>query len=350
MVEYLRFSKDDLYQFCIEAFTKAGVPKSDAELLADHLVTASLRGVDSHGVIRVPYYVDGIKKGLVSPVTKITIIKETPISALIDGGKGLGIVVANEAMKMAIKKAKNSGVGLIGAKNLGHVGMLAYYTKKIAKEKLIGFAFANGPALVAPWGGAEKVFGTNPLSYAFPVDDKEPIVLDIATSAMASFKIKVAALRGEKIPEGVGLDPDGNPTTDPTKVFRVGTILPFGKHKGYGLSLLVELMSYVLTGALPSTKVPIHASVQGGFFIMAVDPTLFRSYEEYSKDVKELMEKIKSCKPAKGFDEVFLPGEIEDRTTKERLEKGIPIDKGTLKELEQVAKELNIRLPKPLDT
>jgi len=348
-VNYLRFSKDELYRFAVEAFTKIGMPEEDTKIVADHLVTANLRGVDSHGIIRVPYYIDGVKKGLILPKSKITIVKESPVSALIDGGKGFCIVIGYKAMKMAIEKAKKSGVGIVGAKNLGHVGMLAYYTKKIAEEKLIGFAFANAVARVVPWGGAEKVFGTNPLSYAFPVDEREPVVFDIATSATAGFKVKLAALKGEKLPEGIALDKDGNPTTDPNKAFPDGAILPFGGHKGYGFSLLVELLTSSLIGGLPSTEIPHHVVVQGGFFVMAIDPTLFREYEEYTKDVQKLIQKIKNSKPAKGFKEVLLPGEIEERTAKERLEKGIPLDEGTLRELEQIAKELGIEPPRPLD-
>lgn len=231
MVKYLRFSKDELYRFAVEAFVRVGVPREDAEVVADHLVTANLRGVDSHGVIRVPYYVDGVEKGLISPVTKLTTVKEGPFYALLDGGNGFCIVAAYRATMIAIEKAKNVSLGFVGVKNLGHAGMLAYYTKMIAREGMIGFACANGPARVAPWGGAEAVFGTNPISYAFPLEGAEPIVFDAATSAIASFKIRLAAMRSEKIPEGVALDKDGGPTTDPEKALQ-GVLLPFGGYKG----------------------------------------------------------------------------------------------------------------------
>ncbi|MCA6214131.1 MULTISPECIES: Ldh family oxidoreductase [Thermococcus] len=345
-MEAIRVRKEDLYRFCVEAFVKAGVPKEEAEIVSEHLVEASLRGVDSHGVIRVPYYIEGIRKGLVNARSNITIVKETSVSALLDGGNGLGQVVAKKAMEIAIEKAKISGVGLVGARNLGHVGMLAYYTKRIAENKLIGFAFANGPALVAPWGGAERVFGTNPLSYAFPTKDK-PIILDIATSATAHFKIKVAMIRGEELSPGLALDKDGNPTTDPKKAFE-GILLPFGAHKGYGFSLLVTLMTVPLIGGTFDKDVVLHASTQGGFFIMAIDPTLFREYEEFIKDVQRVVDVIKSTKPASGFKEVLLPGEIEEKVAKERTEKGIPIDQEVWESFEKLAKELGIKLPETL--
>jgi len=346
----LRFPKEELYNFAVEAFSKVGVPKEDAKIVADSLVTANLRGVDSHGIIRVPYYIDGLKKGLLSPKTEIKVIKESPISALLDGNKGFCIVAGYKAMEIAIKKAKNSGVGLVGIRNLGHIGMLSYYTEKIAKEKLIGFACANALARVAPFGGAERIFGTNPLSYAFPVDTGKPIIFDIATSATAGFKLRLAALKGEKIPEGIALDKNGQPTTDPAKAFPDGVLLPFGGHKGYGLSLLVELLTSVLIGGIPSTDIPNHVVVQGGVFMMALDPTLFGGYREYSRDVMKLINKIKSCKPAKGFKEVLLPGEMEYRNEEERIKNGIPLDESTIRELKKVAMELGIEMPKPISS
>jgi LDH2 family malate/lactate/ureidoglycolate dehydrogenase len=344
--EAIRVRKDDLYNFCVNVFVKAGVPEEEAKIVSEHLVEASLRGVDSHGVIRVPYYIEGIKKGLVNAKSNVSIVKETPVSALLDGGNGLGQVVAKKAMEIAIEKAKTSGVGLVGAKNLGHVGMLAYYTKRLAENKLVGFAFANGPALVAPWGGAERVFGTNPLSYGFPTKNK-PIVLDIATSATAHFKIKVAMIRGEELAPGLALDKDGNPTTDPKKAFE-GILLPFGAHKGYGFSLLVTLMTVPLIGGTFDKDVVLHASTQGGFFVMAINPTLFREYEEFIEDVQRVVNTIKSTKPAKGFKEVLLPGEIEERIAEERSKNGIPIDLEVWKSFEELSKEYGVELPKPL--
>ena len=166
---YERYSPDDMRKFCRECFVKAGVPEEYAKLIADHLVLANLRGVDSHGVIRIPFYLEGLERGYVQAKAEIKILKETPYSALMDGGDLLGIIPATRATELAIEKAKSSGVAIIGVKRLGHVGMLAYYTKKITENKLIGFACANCPSRVAPWGGAERIFGTNPFSVGIPV-------------------------------------------------------------------------------------------------------------------------------------------------------------------------------------
>ena len=321
----LIFSREELSRFCVDVFVKVGVPRGDAEVVADHLVTASLRGVDSHGVVRIPFYVEGIKKSLVVARPSIRVLRESPVSALVDGGGGLGVVVAARATSMALEKARRSGVGFVAVRNLGHVGMLAYYTMRIAREGMVGFAVANGPALVAPWGGAERVFGTNPLSYAFPRRSGGAIVLDIATSAMASFRIRLAAMRGERIPEGVALDKEGNPTTDPGEALE-GVLLPFGAHKGYGFSLLAELVAVAIAGGLTSKEVVLHPSTQGGFFVAALNPTIFRDPEEFLEDVEKVVKIVKSTRPAKGFREVLLPGEKEEKVYQERLRSGIPVD------------------------
>lgn len=334
----------ELRRFCMDALTKAEVTEADAQLIADHLVSANLRGVDSHGVIRIPYYVEGLRRGLVNARGQIRIVKETSVSALLDGGNQLGIVAANRATHIAIAKATQAGVGIIGIVELGHVGMLAYYTEIIAREKLIGLACVNGPAYVAPWGGVERTFGANPISYAFPTNDSTPILFDASTSAAAVFKIRVMGRKGQEIPGDWALDKDGNPTTKPAEALD-GILLPFGQHKGYAFSLLVELLTYPLLGGLPSRGVVSHPSTQGAMFIMAVNPALFRDYTNYCNDVEEIVKTIKSVKPAKGFSDIVLPGEIENRIMRERLEAGIPIDENTWRELGRIAKELDIKSP-----
>jgi LDH2 family malate/lactate/ureidoglycolate dehydrogenase len=344
MVEYVRVYVDELRRFTSECFMKCGVPKGDADIIADHLVLANLRGVDSHGVIRIPVYIEGIKKGYVKSFSESRIIKESMATVLIDGGGGLGIPIATKATDLAIEKCRSVGLAAVGVRNLGHVGMLAYYTLKIAKNNLIGLVTANGPAIVVPWGGIEPIFGANPISIAFPTSSK-PIVIDMATSAMAHFKILLAALKNEKIPEGVALTKDGKPTTDPREA---QLLLPFGGYKGYAIALTIEVLSSILIGGQLSKYIVLHGSTQGGFFVLAIDPTVFREYSEYLKDIDTLIKFIKSCKPAQGFNEVLLPGELEDKTFEERLRKGIPIDINTWKMLTEVAKELNIELPKTL--
>lgn len=346
MVDYVKVMHDDLRRFTADCFIKFGVPKDDAEIIADHLVLANLRGVDSHGVVRIPHYIEGIKKGFVNATSNIRVVKEGPTTTLIDGGNGLGIPIANKATDIAISKCKAVGMAAVGVRNLGHVGMLAYYTMKMTKNNLIGLAVVNAPSRVAPWGGSEAVFGTNPISIAFPTRGR-PIVIDMATSAIAAFKIRLAAMKGEKIPEGIALTKDGRPTTDPKEAYE-GILLPFGGYKGYALSLAIEVLAGILPGGLLSKYVISHASTQGGFFALAIDPAAFRDYSEYLDSIDKLISILKNCKPAHGFKEVLLPGEPEDRIYEDRIRNGIPIDLSTWKLLTDVANELNVKLPRTI--
>ncbi|HDJ67021.1 MAG TPA: Ldh family oxidoreductase, partial [Nitrososphaeria archaeon] len=252
------------------------------------------------------------------------------------------------AMEIAVQKAKESDMALVGARNLGHVGMLAYYTRKIAKERLIGLACANAPAKVAPWGGAEKVFGTNPISIGIPVDDGPPIVIDMATSATASFKIRIALRQGKKLPPNVLLDKHGRPTTEPKDYVEGGVLLPFGGHKGYALMLVIEILASAFIGGPISKEVIDHSSTQGGFLVAAIKPALFRDYGEYTRDLKRIIHEIKNCKTMEGFSEVLLPGELEERVYVERRRSGIPIDSEMLRSLKEVAERLGIQFPKKI--
>lgn len=343
MSEKIDIKIEKVEEFCIKIFKQLGVPKKRAKKVAKHLTTANLSGIDTHGIMRIPYYREGLKKGLIKPDPKIEIKKETPASAYIDGDDGMGMIVAEKATQKCIEKAKNNGIGIVGVKNLGHVGMLGYYTRKIAREKLVAIDFANSPDWVVPWGGTEKIFGTNPLSYAFPRDeDEEPIVLDIATSASSSFGLRRMAREGKEIPPGWVIDEKGNSITDPKKAREKGRLLPFDKHKGYGFSLLTELFSYPLVGGISGREMIHHAATQGGFFVQAIDPTIFRKFDEYKKDVRELVQAIKSSETWEGYDKVMLPGEIEKNTKDERKKTGIPIEKDLLEELNDLSEELDI--------
>jgi len=341
-MENVKVSAKQAQDFCAECFEKFGVPKEDAENIADNLVLANLRGVDSHGIIRIPYYIEGIRKGFVQPRSDIRVVEESSSITLLDGGNGLGIPVATKATDLAIDKAKSTGVGMVGVRNLGHVGMLAYYIKRVVERSFIGFACVNAPAVMAPWGGRERIFGTNPMCIGFPMDEGRAITLDMATSVMAHFKIKVASLRGKKIPEGVALDRQGRPTTDPKEAFE-GVLLPFGGYKGYGLVLAIEVLTSALLGALQSKYIELHPSTQGGFFISVIDVSRFRNYEEYKKDVLHLVDMVKSSTLAEDVKEILIPGEVEEREAEKRQRDGIPIEDATWKELMNLAKELNIK-------
>lgn len=341
-MEDVKVSAQQARDFCAECFEKLDVSREDAENIADNLVMANLRGVDSHGIIRIPYYADGLRKDFVRAGSDIQVVEESPSITMLDGGKGLGIPVATKATDLAIEKARATGVGVVGVRNLGHVGMLAYYMKKTIRHGFIGFACVNAPAVMIPWGGVENMFGTNPLCVGFPMDEGNSIILDMATSGMARFKIMVAALRDKAIPEGVALDKQGQPTTSPQEALE-GFLLPFGGYKGYGLVLAIEVLTSALLGALQSKDIELHASTQGGFFISVIDISRFRDYAEYQKDVLHLVGNVKSSPLADGFTEIFVPGEIEEREAERRTRDGIPVEDTTWQELIKLAKELNIK-------
>ncbi len=342
-----RFSHKDLFNFSRDCLLKTGVPRPDAELVADHLVLANLRGVDSHGVIRLPYYVEGLEKGYLNKLCNVRVLRQGPTWVLIDCGMCLGIVGAVKASEIALEKSLNAGVAVAGAVGLGHVGMLAYYTSRVAEKGLIGLALANGVAEMPPWGGVGKVFGTNPISIGIPRSGSAPILVDMATSAIAKFKVHLAAAQGQQLPEGVALNSEGRPTRDPEEALR-GCLLPFGGYKGYSLALFVEVMASALIGGPSSVEVRDHPSQQGGFFITVINPEIFGDKIQFLSRIENLVSTIKSVRHAEGVEEIMLPGEPEERAVRERLKRGIPIDPKTVQRLRELGDRLGVSLPEPL--
>ena len=336
-------SAQDLQEFARSAFTKVGVNEAHAEIVAHHLVQANLRGVDSHGVARIPYYIKGIKSGEVNTNPKIRTVVDKKATALVDGDFALGQVVGKYATELAIKKAAEFGIGVVGVRRTSHVGMLAYYGMMIAERRMIGQVFTNSPPFMAAWGGKKPIFGTNPICITFPRNGRGPIVLDMATSESAAFKIMSAASRGESIPEGWAVDKHGNPTRNPSEALE-GALLPFGGYKGYGLAVAVELLSSVLMGAEWSSKVKVAYYTEGGQYVQALDVSHFRPFEEYLRDLEEVVKNIKTSGREETKDEIYLPGEKEAIISVERSIHGIPIDDNLKKELTKVSEELNIPL------
>jgi LDH2 family malate/lactate/ureidoglycolate dehydrogenase len=337
-------SHSDLLVFATSVFESAGADPENARIVAEHLVEASLRGVDSHGVVRIPVYVQGIADGAIDPVARPEVVKETETTAVVDGNKGFGQVAALLATRVAAAKAKKSGTSAVGAKNLNHVGVLGYYGSILAREGFVGKAYTSGFPRASPWGGKEKLFGTNPLCFAFPVKDGDPIVIDIATTAVAGFKIIQAAKAGRTIPEGWAVDPDGSPTTDP-KLGMQGSMMPMAGHKGYGLAVSVEILSRILAGNEQRKATKEVAYTQAGFLIEAIHVGAFREEVDYYRDVSELITKIRNSAPAKGFERVMLPGEPEVISRGRRVKEGIPVEEATWREFQGVAAELSVPLP-----
>lgn len=322
---------------------EAGASNAHSEIASDHLVAANLRGVDSHGVSRIPYYIDGVKKGEVNVQPKIKIVKDFRSMALIDADYALGQIPCKMAAEIAMEKAKKYGIGVVGVRKTSHVGMLSYYGAMIANKKMAGLVFTNSPPFMAAHQGRSAVLGTNPICASFPRGDrKPPIVLDMATSLTAVFKIQVAADRGLSIPIGWALDNKGKPTTD-AKAARAGALLPFGGHKGFGLAVVGELFSAVLVGGTLDVNVKPGFHTDGGLYLQAIDISHFRGIRDYFRDVGKMVKSIKQS-GGPGGREILLPGERADATMYDRLRNGIPLAEDVCRKLECVSKDYAVPL------
>ena len=341
-----------LRDFVAATFAAADVPQADAEAVAAHLVEANLKGHDSHGVVRVIWYLQAVKDGLTKPGAPITIEKESATTAMIDGGWNFGQIVAREAMAMAVTKAQQSGVGIVVAHQSSHVGRVGAYAEQAAAASMIGMATVNnhgGGHLVAPFGGSERRLSTNPMAYAFPTSDgSPPFVLDMATSVAAEGKMRVARNKGAAVPEGWLLDADGKPTTNPEGLYGLppGVILPLGGaagYKGFGLSMVVELLAGALSPAGTSRPDPERGG--NGIFVMALDPEQFGGVEALTSSFGVLVDWVKRPPYQDGVDEVLVAGEPERRTQAAREADGVPLDDTTWEQMVEAAASVNVATP-----
>ncbi|MDD3655231.1 MAG: Ldh family oxidoreductase [Atribacterota bacterium] len=344
----IKVSGSNLYDFCLACFLKIGLSEEHAGILSDTLVQANLRGVDSHGVLRLPVYIERSRIGLISYQKDINIISKNLCVSLIDGENNFGQIVAYYGMKEAIKKAdqKETGIGFVGISHTNHMGMAAYYAMMAAKKGMVGIAMSNSPATVAPWGGAQPMLGTNPIAIAIPAGKEYPVVLDMATSLVARGKIRLALDNKQEIPLGWALDLDGNPTTDPQKAIK-GALLPFGGPKGYAISLIIQIFSTILSNSAREMEIKSMYDFSGkseiGIFLGAIKIDCFISRDKFNHEMDELIERIKTSKLAKGNEMIYLPGEIELEQQKKREKEGIPLSKTLYDNLRILADELNVQ-------
>jgi L-2-hydroxycarboxylate dehydrogenase (NAD+) len=338
-----------LQPFIRKIFFRNGLSEEDAETAASALVKANLRGVDSHGVARVPMYCERLRRGVANSQPKIEVLRVAPAVALIDGDDGLGLVVGKKGMAEAIHIAHEFGIGLVGVKRSGHYGMAALYILQAIEADCVGLAFTNASPALPVWGGQDKFLGTSPFAAGAPTDGMPVFVLDMACSIIARGKLKFAAQRGEPIPEGLALDKNGHPTTDGKEAFE-GVVLPFGGLKGAALSMLMDVLSGVLTGAAFGGEVrnPFTAldGPQGtGHFFIALKADLFMSLDAFKQRMQTLVERVKAQPLAKGFEEIQLPGEPEHRTEQARLKNGIPLTPDVVETLKSEADLVGVSFP-----
>jgi len=327
----------------------ARVPPADAELVADSLVEANLRGVDSHGVQHLPIYVERIRLGLVELHPTFPILNEANNTALIDGQNSLGQVAAMHAMELAIAKGREAGTALIGVRGTNHCGMLAYFAMRAVREGLIGFASCNGPANMAPWGGKDLLISNNPICFAIPAGEDLPIVLDMANSVVAKGKLYAARSKGESIPEGWALDKHGQPTTDPSAALNGGSLVPVGRYKGYGLALVMDVMAGLMTGSgfglgVGSLHHELTRGMNLGLLMGAMNVESFMPLSTFRQLVDDYSQQMRSSTPAAGFERVYLPGELEFASRLRRAEEGIPVPQKVWQALLTTAQELGVDL------
>ncbi len=335
-------------EFCVRAFRAASVTDSDAEVVADTLVEADLRGVESHGIQILPRYVRGLWQGL-NPRPNIKTVVDVGSLAVLDGDCGLGQVVSVKAMGLAIEKALKHGIAAVCVRNSNHLGALAYYGMMAVEQDMIGFCTTNAPAVMAPWGGLTVTLGNNPVCYTMPAGKAYPIVLDMAVSTAARNKVRVAAARGKKIPLGWGLDKDGQPTEDPEEALK-GLLAPMSGAKGFGLGVAMEGLSAILSGGLIGLQVPrevlssteVFHPIHVSHYFQVIDVKRLTPLEEFKSRVDQLAQQVHESSLAKGTSAVYMPGEIEFITKERRMRKGIPISPAVLSNLDRIAGEISI--------
>jgi len=325
---------------------KLGVSEEQAGATAEVLAEGDLRGFASHGILRLPYILRALKRGTIVAKAKVEVMRETPATALINGGHGLGHYIATRAMRIAIEKAKKQGVAAVGVYNSNHFGIAGYYAELAMREGLIGIVTTTTDALVHPWGGVEPLLGTNALAIGIP--SKPPVLLDMAMSVAARGKLVKAMKEGKSISESWAIDSEGRPTTDPKKGL-AGALSPFGGVKGYGLAFMLELLAGPLVGAAAGKEVhgtlePVEGFSTKGDFMIAIDPATFGSVDEFNARVQKFVTQLKESRKAPGIEEILVPGEPEFRIREKRLQEGIPISDEVWAELEQIAKELGVNL------
>jgi len=343
---------ETMENFMADVFRGLGVPDRDAEACAEVLIEADKRGLDSHGVNRLkPTYYNRMKAGIQSPTTEFEIVREGPTTAVVDGHRGMGMVIARRAMGLCIEKARKFGMGMVAVRNSTHYGIAGYYVSMAVEEGMIGITGTNARPSVAPTFGVENALGTNPLAYGFPTDEEFPFVLDCATSIIQRGKIEVYSRIGKRVPEGLVIDGEGEYMTDPDSILSAliqgdASLLPLGGlgeetggYKGYGYSTVVEVLSAALQGG------PFLRAITGvnlGHFFIAIDISAFTELESFKKTAGEIMRNLRKSKRMNDCPRIYTAGEKEHLAWIERREKGVAVNRSVQEELLAIRDELGL--------
>ena len=342
----IRVDPEKIQKLVKEIFKAAGLKDDEAFTVSENLVQAEMRGIRSHGLVQVANYVNLIRSKKINADAKITLLREGPANLVFDAQNAPGSVAVKFAMEKTIEKAKKSGVAVTTVKNGTHFGFAAYYAMQALKENMIGFAFTSTGKAVAPFGGFEKMLGTNPICVAVPAGEKRPVIFDAATSNVAYNKIFFAYTEGRSIPDNWGLTTNGSPTTNPADIIeKGGALLPFGSYKGYGLGFIVYIITSLLAGVDVSEESGETAGenyMQVAFNFAAIDISRFTEPETFKKNLDISIARLKASKTAPGISEILIPGEIEFKNYEKAQKEGLVLYEGVSSILRKSLEELGL--------
>jgi L-2-hydroxycarboxylate dehydrogenase (NAD+) len=348
----LLFRAADLEEYIVRFFTRHEVPEEDARIAAEILTSADLRGVSSHGIIRLDtYYGSFIRRGLIDPKSPLTVVNETAATLALDGGNGLGHVIGYRAMERCIDKAGQSGACMVTARNSNHYGIAGYYAMMALPHDMIGISYTNAQPLVAPTYGRTGRLGTNPIAVAAPADKQRPYVLDMATSIVPIGRVTVHQKAGQPIPEGWGVGEDGLVTANPDAVLKGGALMPLGAtdvmrgYKGYGLGLMVDIFAGVLAGAAFGERVGRTnrtGPANVGHYFAAVRIDAFRPVDEFKRDLDTLIADLKEAPKAAGQDRIYVHGEKEFELAERYRVEGVPLMIDVVRQLQESGEEAGV--------
>ncbi len=346
-----RVSAEALESLVRDIFQRCEMSREDAGLLAETLVAADLRGVHSHGVLRVPDYVHKLIRGGVDPRGRPRVVKDSPAAIVVDGGNSMGQIGAAFAMREAVKRARTTNIAAAAVRGSNHCGAMAWFAMLALPEDMIGVATTNALPTMAPWGGAGKILGINPLAVAIPAGEEDPLSLDIAFSASSHGKLRVYHQKGHPIPPDWAFDVDGRPTTD-TEAALDGLLQPIGGYKGTGLALMMGVLSTLLSGASYGTE--LGNMVDGpkagadGHFFLALNVAAFEDADRFKRRMDGVIRQIREGRRAPGVDRIYAPGGLEAENERRYRREGIPLNAATLEDIRQTALNLGAD-PSPIN-
>lgn len=346
----VRVDSDKLEDYISRVFQRHGITAEDATTCAHVLVMADLWGIDSHGVSNAVknIYLPSLEDGRITPTPDVAIVHETPATALVDGGNGMGMIAGTFAMQLAIKKASDVGMGTVAVRNSRHYGAAGFYARMALEHDMIGTSMTNTGPIVVPTFGRQPMLGTNPIAVAAPANEEDDFVLDMATSTVASQKVAIAGIVGAEIPLGWAVDRQGTPTTDPLLARESRALLPLGgtreqgSHKGYGLAMVVDILCGVLSGVGYGGSMPNMGRRGVGHYFSAVRIDAFQPASEFKEMMDNMVRDLRASDKAEGEDRIFTPGEIEVESEAERRAQGIPLHKDVMTFLDDLAHKFEL--------